>query len=101
MHTILSLLLSAVLPSLRDKGALQLELIALRHQVLVLDRKQTTRPRLTRTDRFFWIWLRAFGIVDPAFIPWPAAPDRDSVPAGWKLKGADDARASVGPRLEA
>jgi len=57
MHTILSLLLSAVLPSLRDRASLQLELIALRHQLLVLERKRTTRPRLTRIDRFCWVWL--------------------------------------------
>ncbi len=57
MHTILSLLLSAVLPSLRDRAALQLELIALRHQLAVLERIRTTRPRLTRMDRFFWVWL--------------------------------------------
>ncbi len=57
MRTILSLLLSAVLPSLRDRAALQLELIALRHQLLVLERKRTTRPRLGRIDRFFWVWL--------------------------------------------
>ncbi len=57
MHTILSLLLSAVLPSLRDRASLQLELIALRHQLLVLERKRTTRPRLTRIDRLFWVWL--------------------------------------------
>ena len=34
----LSLLLSAVLPSLRDRASLQFELIALRHQLLVLER---------------------------------------------------------------
>ncbi len=57
MPTILSLLLSAVLPSLRDRASLQLELIALRHQLAVLERRRTTRPRLTRIDRFFWVWL--------------------------------------------
>ena len=57
MHTILSLLLSAVLPSLRDRASLQLELIALRHQLLVLERKRTTQSRLTRIDRFLWVWL--------------------------------------------
>ena len=57
MHMILTLLLSAVLPSLRDRAALQLELIALRHQLAVLERKRTTRIRLTRFDRFFWVWL--------------------------------------------
>ncbi len=54
---ILTLLLSAVLPSLRDRAALQLELVALRHQLAVLERKRTTRARLTRIDRLFWVWL--------------------------------------------
>ncbi len=53
----LSLLLSAVLPSLRDRASLQLELIALRHQLLVLERKRTTRIRLTHFGRFIWVWL--------------------------------------------
>ena len=57
MHTILSLLLSAVLPSLRGGASLQFELIALRHQLLVLERKRTTQSRLTRIDRFLWVWL--------------------------------------------
>ncbi len=57
MHMILTLVLSAVLPSLRDRAALQLELIALRYQLAVLERNRTTRSRLTRFDRFFWVWL--------------------------------------------
>jgi transposase InsO family protein len=57
MHTMLSLLLSAVVPCLRDRASLHLELIALRHQLLVLERKRTTRIRLTRFDRLFWVWL--------------------------------------------
>ncbi len=57
MHMIFSLLLSAVLPSLRDRASLELELIALRHQLLVLERKRTTRIRLTHFDRFIWVWL--------------------------------------------
>ena len=57
MHTILSLLLSAALSSLRDRVSLQFELIALRHQLLVLERKRTAQSRLTRIDRFLWVWL--------------------------------------------
>ena len=57
MHTILSLLLAAILPSLRGRAALQLEIIALRHQLLVLERKRTAQFRLTRIDRFLWAWL--------------------------------------------
>ena len=57
MPTILSLLLTVLLPSLQDRASLQLELVALRHQIAVLERKRTTRPRLTRIDWFFWVWL--------------------------------------------
>ncbi len=73
MHTILSLLLSAALPSLRGRASLQLELIALRHQLSVLERKWTARPRLTRTDRFFWVWLYRFwpGCLDVVVIVKP------------------------------
>ncbi len=56
MHTILSLLLLAVLPSLRDRAALQLELIALRHQLLVLERKRTTRCRSSKSRRWRKHW---------------------------------------------
>ncbi len=45
----LSLLLSAVLPSLRDRAALQLELIALRHQLLGYCQRNVGVP--TNPDR--------------------------------------------------
>ena len=54
---ILTLLIFAVLPSLRDRTALRLELTALRHRVAVLERKRATRLRLTRMDRLFSVWL--------------------------------------------
>ncbi len=49
MHSIISLMFSAVFQSLRDGASLQLELIALRHQLLVIKRKRRTRPRLQPT----------------------------------------------------
>ncbi len=64
MHTTLSLLLSAVLPSLRDRASLQFEPIVLRHQLLVLELKRTTRSRLTRIDRFFWLYRLWPGCLD-------------------------------------
>jgi transposase InsO family protein len=73
MHMVFTLLLSAVLPSLRDRAALQLELVALRHQLAVLERKRTTRLRLTRFDRFFWVWLYRLwpGCLDAVVIVQP------------------------------
>jgi len=37
-------------------AAIALENLALRHQLLVLQRS-VTRPRLSRWDRIFWVWL--------------------------------------------
>jgi putative transposase len=54
-------LLSAVgsLLSFRVRGrvSLELELVALRHQVTVLRRQRLGRPRLFSTDRLLWVWL--------------------------------------------
>jgi putative transposase len=41
---------------LRSRLALQLEIVALRHQIAVYQRS-VPRPRLRATDRLFWIWL--------------------------------------------
>src|SRR6266849_5271379 len=42
---------------LRRRASLELELIALRHQVTVLRRQHPGRPRLFSTDRLLWVWL--------------------------------------------
>jgi putative transposase len=41
----------------RSRAALQLELLALRHQLHVLERSRRCRPRLSRADRLLWVWL--------------------------------------------
>src|SRR6202140_2370440 len=40
----------------KSRAALQLENLALRHQLGVL-RRSVTRPKLTPADRFLWAWL--------------------------------------------
>ncbi|MFO0367191.1 MAG: hypothetical protein ACK55F_21220 [Acidobacteriota bacterium] len=42
----------------RQRTALQLEILALRHQLGVLQRS-VKRPKLTAADRFLWGWLSA------------------------------------------
>src|SRR5260370_17091448 len=42
---------------LRSRASLELELVALRHQVSVLRRQRPGRPRLFSTDRLLWVWL--------------------------------------------
>ena len=76
-------LLAAVRSVFRCRAALELEILALRHQICVLQRGAKKRPRLTSVDRFFWAvlsrvwgdWRSALAIVKP-----------DTV-IGWHRKG--------------
>ena len=50
--------LLATLPSMvRSRAALELENLALRHQIGVLQRCARKRPRLAAGDRLLWVWL--------------------------------------------
>ena len=53
---VLSALFAAVLASFRNRAALQVEVLALRHQLGVLHRS-VKRPKLTAADRLLWAWL--------------------------------------------
>ena len=57
MRSIPISLISAVLASFRSRLALQAEILALRHQIIVLRRSVSNRPKLRAWDRFLWIWL--------------------------------------------
>jgi putative transposase len=57
MVTVLSALVSLLSFRLRSLAGLELELIALRHQVAVLRRQRPGRPRLFSADRILWVWL--------------------------------------------
>ena len=41
----------------QSRAELQLELLALRHQLHILNRSRTHRLRLVTADRWFWTWL--------------------------------------------
>jgi transposase InsO family protein len=53
---VLSALLAATLSLFRTRAALQLEILALRHQLGVLQRS-VKKPKLNRFDRMLWAWL--------------------------------------------
>ena len=55
---LLAALLAAFFASFRSRAALQLEILALRHQLGVLHRS-VKRPKLTPADRLLWAWLCA------------------------------------------
>jgi putative transposase len=57
MVTVLSALLSLLSFRFRGRASLELELIALRHQVTVLRRQRPGRPRLFSANRLLWVWL--------------------------------------------
>jgi hypothetical protein len=90
MRAVLIALLHFSLSFLRSRRSAAFEIVALRHQLAVLQR-QTKRPRLTSSDRMLWValrrlwpkWQRAVVIVKPAtVIGWHRAGFR----AFWRWK---------------
>jgi putative transposase len=53
----LTTLLAALCSIFRSRAALELENLALRHQIGVLQRSARKRPKLTSCDRLFWVCL--------------------------------------------
>ena len=61
MFSVLSTLLNSLFTNVRGRAALQAEIIALRHQLIVLQRTQKPKRRvLNRGDRCLWPWLSRF-----------------------------------------
>ena len=69
----LTTLLATLSSTFHSRAALQLENLALRHQIGVLRRSARKRPKLTPVDRLLWVWLSrirsdwrwALAIVEP------------------------------------
>ena len=57
MLNALSPFLTALLSVFRSRAALQVEILALRHQIGVLRRSAKKRLKLTVADRLLWAWL--------------------------------------------
>jgi putative transposase len=57
MVTILFVLVSILEFRVRSRASLELELVALRHQVAVMRRQRPGRPQLSSLDRLLWVWL--------------------------------------------
>jgi putative transposase len=76
MITILSALVSVLSFRFRSRASLELELVALRHQLIVLRRQRPRRLRLHSVDRLLWVclyrvWPRVLGalvLVEPATV---------------------------------
>jgi hypothetical protein len=57
MVTMLFALVSLLSFRFRSRASLELELVALRHQVIVLRRQRPHRLRLLSAHRLLWVWL--------------------------------------------
>jgi putative transposase len=57
MKTLFGSLFYAARSFLVPRASLQLEIVALRHQLNVLHRSEQGRLQLNRVDRLFWVWL--------------------------------------------
>src|SRR5271166_7162278 len=54
---VLATLLATLSSIVRSRAALELENLALRHEIGVLQRSARKRPKLTPVDRLLWAWL--------------------------------------------
>lgn len=57
MGPILSAIGSAITFRFRTRASLEIELLALKHQLKVLRRREKKRPIIKESDRIFWMWL--------------------------------------------
>src|SRR5262247_1289456 len=57
MTSLLISLLAMLRGAVRSRAALHLEILALRHQLQLLQRSRPRRLRLAKADRWLWAWL--------------------------------------------
>ena len=76
MRPSITALLAAIRSSLRTRAQLEAAILALRHQLAVLQQTAPRRLQLSRADRFLWVllsrvwsrWREAVQIVQPATV---------------------------------
>src|SRR4249920_1509249 len=83
MITMISAFVSLLSFRFRSRVGLEVELVALRHQVAVLRRQRKGRIQLFSTDRLLWVWLYRI---------WPQVLDamvlvKPATVVQWHLKG--------------
>ena len=107
MAGMITLILTGLLRGVRTQRSLVLENLALRHQLVVLQRT-APRPRLRTADRLFWVllsrlwagWTDAISVVQPAtVIRWQRA--GFTLFWAWKSHRNGPGRPAVAPEVRA
>src|SRR6266404_1676194 len=102
MKAVLSSFRSTLRSCFRTRASMQIEILALRHQLAVLQRRTSKRPRLRTADRFLWVmlsrlwaqWRTALLIVKPeTVIAWQRKGFR--LYWRWKSRGGKSGRPCV------
>jgi hypothetical protein len=100
MKSFLRLLLHVLALPFRSRASLEAEILFLRHQLNVLRRQASAKPRLTTADRLLFVWLcrlfpsltSAITIVQPdTVLRW----HRSAFRLNWRWKSRSR---GVGPR---
>jgi hypothetical protein len=78
MRSVIVSLLLALRVTLRDRAAMQLEILALRHQLHVINRSRPQRLPLTYADRMLWVSLSKNAGTDGGQLSSSSDPRRSS-----------------------
>ena len=104
MVAVLSAVVSIFAFRFRGRASLELELVALRHQVTVLRRQRPGRPQLSSLDRLLWVWLYriwpqaidAMVLVKPAtVVQW----HRNGFRLHWRWRSRRPGRPKIGTEI--
>ena len=106
MITILSALVSVLSFRFRSRASLELELVALRHQLTVLRRQRPRRLRLYSADRLLWVWLYRVWpqVLDGLVIAKPATVvkwHRKGFRIYWRWRSRCSGRPKTSPEIRA
>jgi len=108
MVIFLTTLLGTLSSMFRSRAVLELETLALRHQLGVLQRSARRRPKWTPADRLFWVWLSrlwrdwrsALAIVKPeTVVAWHRASFRRFW--SWKVRRGQPGRPVISREIRA
>ena len=106
MGSILSAVVSLFAFRFRSRASLEIELIAVRHQLAVLRRQRPGRPQLSSLDRLLWVWLYRIWpqIIDAMVLVKPATVvqwHRKGLRFHWRWRSRRPGRPNIGTEIRA